>query len=198
MAPEMFTNKTFDNAKIDCWALGILLHILFTGYPPFTGDEFDYESIKTEFENNFVKNYHKDIVYSILHYEPDPYDEKFTEISSEGLQVLFGLLNKDPNKRLSIADVLNSEWFKHNKNENILTYKIQPLVYSIISAKKSNNSLIRSINIFISKTYNNPLHNDMKNAFLLIDQDRNGSITKEEIELLFNRLNIKKDNEKTL
>jgi len=199
MAPEMFTSQTFDNSKIDCWALGVLMHVLFTGYPPFTGSEFDMKDVKTEFENNYVKNYHKDIVYSILHYQLDALDSKYNNISTEALEIMFGLLNKDPNKRLNIASVLNSYYFKNNdKESNILSYKIQPLVYSLINAKKSKNIIIRAINVFISKTYNNPLHNDIKNAFLLIDQDKNGSITKDEIELLFQKLNINSTKDRVL
>jgi len=64
MAPEIFNLKTDNTNKVDSWALGVLIYIMVTGVPPFTGEEYTFTQTESmpEIENDFVKPYDKDIM----------------------------------------------------------------------------------------------------------------------------------------
>ena len=62
LAPEMLEiDNPFDN-RIDCWSLGIILHQILTGYPPFLA-ETDVKIAKkiTEKEINFKEQIYNDL-----------------------------------------------------------------------------------------------------------------------------------------
>jgi serine/threonine protein kinase len=80
---EFFHDKTVDN-----WSLGAALYMLLTSLPPFRGDGVD-----------LITNKHcGNVVFD-------------TVVSSKASQRLVrALLVPDPKKRLSIEQILNSEW----------------------------------------------------------------------------------------
>ena len=48
MAPELITGHRYDGAKVDIFEIGVLLFIMYTGYPPFSkaaGDDYYYKHI---------------------------------------------------------------------------------------------------------------------------------------------------------
>lgn len=88
MAPEMSTSESY-NHKVDVWALGILLYELVHGRPPF-------------------------IAYNVF--------DKLQEIEAGNLQIRPGLseslaqliraiLNKNPEERPEVKDILKHHWF---------------------------------------------------------------------------------------
>lgn len=86
-APEMFRKKPYTNA-IDIWSCGIVLYILLTGKLPFND-----ENAPT-------------LVHKICHDEP----EYPAELSEEAVDLLKGLLLKDHNNRLTIAQISEHPW----------------------------------------------------------------------------------------
>ncbi len=105
MAPEIFLSnkeKGYDPFPIDLWSAGIALYIMLSGTLPFCtkGDLNNKE--KFSLRNSIINSNFKPI----------------ENISFEALDLLNGLLRKDPKRRFKVNDVLNHPWLKNNNFNN--------------------------------------------------------------------------------
>ena len=112
MAPEIFTlkEKGYKGFPVDIWSAGISLYIMLSGALPF--------SIKNENDsffdgkNNINKLALKNV---IINNEP----KGIEKISDNARDLLHGLLNKDPNKRLTCDEILKHPWLNTEElNDN--------------------------------------------------------------------------------
>jgi serine/threonine protein kinase len=87
LPPEMVENKEHDN-KVDIWSLGILCYEFLTGGPPFEaeGNSATYERIKS-IDLGFPAH-----------------------VSPEAQDLITKLLKKDPNRRITLEQVLEHPW----------------------------------------------------------------------------------------
>jgi len=82
------------SAAVDCWALGCVLYECLAGQPPFWSDDDTSQ------------------VHLILRNRLDFPEESFEGVSEAAKNVLRGLLQPDPQTRLTIAEVLQAPWFE--------------------------------------------------------------------------------------
>lgn len=93
MAPELFINKPYDPYSVDMWALGICLYQILSMQIPFNFRGRSQYSVVNDMLN---KRFNFD---------------KFSKTPSEEFQDLVrGLLDPNPQKRLTIKDTLKHEW----------------------------------------------------------------------------------------
>ena len=110
MAPEIILcNKKngYKGFPVDIWSSGITLYIMLSGALPFTirnksNEDFSLNDIKNKDESS-------DLKYQIVNNNP----KKIKNISKEAKDLLNGLLNKDPEKRLTCDEILNHPWLKN-------------------------------------------------------------------------------------
>ena len=133
MAPEIFLNKNkgFEPFPLDLWSCGICLYIMLSGTIPFQ------IKINNQLNNDYSDTFNNEVdaqilKYNIIHNEPKSIDN----ISIEAIDLIMGLLNKDPLKRYTINQVLNHPWLK---NDNLFNYKY--------------NLFTKAEMIMLSKTY---------------------------------------------
>ena len=112
MAPEIFLNnkRGYNGFPADIWSSGITLYIMLSGALPFnvnnkSNDELSLKGIK--------KKDHSDLQYQIINFRP----KKIKNISKEANDLLNGLLNKNPEKRLTCEEILNHPWLQNNNSE---------------------------------------------------------------------------------
>ena len=110
MAPEILfstQDKGYKGFPVDIWSAGIALYIMLSGTLPF--------SVKKEDSLNDNKNKKKNwaLKQAIMYSQP----KKIEKISDKAKDLLHGLLNKDPNKRLTIDEILNHPWLKEDEND---------------------------------------------------------------------------------
>ncbi|KAL6841270.1 hypothetical protein ACP4OV_028788 [Aristida adscensionis] len=100
VAPEVLSRKGYSGAKADVWSCGVILFVLAAGYLPFR-------------DRNLIEMYRK---ISKAEYRCPRY------FSSELKELLYGILDPDPNTRISISRIKRSTWYR--KPIGITTMKI--------------------------------------------------------------------------
>ena len=143
MAPEITStdrDDNFDAYTADCFSLGVCLNLLLTGQFPsenqmvpkyFTTNSSD-ESMSDESECDKME-------WKILEESSTIYDTL-----SEDLKILLDeMLDEDPCNRLSIYDVVKSEWFKHSFPDNIAS-----LVFEEMSARIQHIENSKSVSLY--------------------------------------------------
>ena len=114
MAPEIILSNKKNGYKgfpVDIWSSGITLYIMLSGTLPFTVKNKSIEELSLKDMKN--KKESSDLKYQIV----NGYPKKIKKISSEAKDLLNGLLNKNPDKRLTCDEILNHPWLKDEINE---------------------------------------------------------------------------------
>ena len=171
MAPEILTcskEKGYKAFPIDIWSAGIALYIMLSGNVPF--------NIKIKYDSLIDANYkHKmknvALRKAIVNDEP----KRIENISDNARDLLHGLLNKDPNKRLTCDEILRHPWINSEdiNNEYHLFTKAEMNMLSkiYIDYRKANMEDIQEnftiSNLKRNKNINNNNENIMTKSFIL-------------------------------
>ncbi|KAA8543670.1 hypothetical protein F0562_021584 [Nyssa sinensis] len=95
VAPEILTKRGYDGAKIDVWSCGIILYVLSAGYLPFN-------------DPNLMMMYKK--IYKG--------EFRCPKWMSPDLKRFLGrLLDTNPEKRITIDEIIHDPWFKKGYKE---------------------------------------------------------------------------------
>ena len=188
MAPEILScskEKGYKGFPVDIWSAGIALYIMLSGTLPFSIKD-DIDSFVDE--NNFKKKKNMALKQAIIHNEP----KKIEKISEKARDLLHGLLNKDPTKRLTCDEILNHPWLNSEdiNNQHHLFTKAEMIMLSktYIDYRKANMDDLQE-NFTISNLKRDKIKNTDKNITtksfiltpynsLICDEDSN----EEEIE----------------
>jgi serine/threonine protein kinase len=98
MAPEMFTGKGYDATLADIWACGVVLFIMLAGFPPFArpnNNDWWFNKLSTGRHNLFWQAHSRSAYFS----------ETTKDIINK-------ILQPDPAKRISLADIKKHQWFE--------------------------------------------------------------------------------------
>ena len=97
-APEIISGKKYNGLSVDIWSSGVTLFSMICGFLPFQDDEQDilYQKIiKGKIQIPFF-------------------------VSQNAKDLLYKILNKNPNKRCSIEQIKRHKWFKILDTNNII------------------------------------------------------------------------------
>ena len=105
VAPEVLQEKPY-NFKVDLFAIGIITYLLVAGFLPF-----DHETSEKEIARQTV-------------YEPTPFPSSiWKNISIEAKMFVDNLLEKDPEKRMTIQEVLQHKWLQIFNEEKKVVFQ---------------------------------------------------------------------------
>ena len=94
VAPEVLLAKPYDKS-VDLWSIGIITFLLLCGYLPFDDKHSEKEIARQTIQDSV------------------PYDKKiWSKYSPEAWTFVDGLLQKKPEKRYSIKEILEHPWIK--------------------------------------------------------------------------------------
>ena len=143
MAPEILScskEKGYKGFPVDIWSAGIALYIMLSGSLPFSVKN-ENDSLIEGNNNNNNKKKNMALRNAIINCEP----KKIEKISEEARDLLHGLLNKDPNKRLTCDEILKHPWLnnddinnKNNKHHLFTKAEMIMLSRTYIDYRKAN------------------------------------------------------------
>lgn len=127
-APEIFTSDmaTIYDEKVDVWSAGIVLNMMLSGVQPFQSDDVSK------------------LVHSILNEHPN-FSELLHDCSSEALDLVTRMLDKDPDERPSAQQCLEHPWLssKFSLPSDDLTLRKQKTVLMRASDNLSQRSKLK-------------------------------------------------------
>eukprot|EP01022_Parablepharisma_sp_SALTPOND_P005623 TRINITY_DN1230_c0_g1_i1.p1 TRINITY_DN1230_c0_g1~~TRINITY_DN1230_c0_g1_i1.p1 ORF type:complete len:1000 (+),score=80.24 TRINITY_DN1230_c0_g1_i1:84-3002(+) len=160
IAPEVL--KTFSYTKAcDIWSLGIILHILLSGYIPIEGRSRQevFLSIEAFKEPTFVG---------------------WNNVSSNAKDLVRRMLQPDPKKRITAADALKHPWF------NCCEEEAETCDLEIISSLKKYSGYSklrkRALNILVHYIKEKDIMKFQK-MFIKLDTNNTGLITCKELQM---------------
>lgn len=129
VAPEVLEGKGYGHL-VDIWSAGVVLYVLLCGFPPFSSENEAelYEEIKTapvEFPS------------------PD-----WDHISSDAKQLILGMLDRDPLRRLDADQVISSRWMsflrrKRERDQNLLEAHLR--LKDVLAKRQLKMDLLKSL-----------------------------------------------------
>ena len=200
MSPELVNHEEYSK-EIDVWSLGVLLYEMVHGFSPFRPDKPNFNA--------------KDVIKNIrLH------KLKFHKyVSEECKELIYHLLDEDPNKRYKVEDIFNSDFVKFYEEKHFGfpdKYLIEKYKFKLAKAQsnkyskdknnlsksnnnnfnKNSNDNTNSINKIIIKKNNEIFENKPKkdkNLEIIYEnhQKRNKSHNKEIIPISLSEANLK-------
>ena len=167
MSPEVIKGDYTE--KCDIWALGVLLYILVSGRPPFSGEN-----------DNITMN-------KILTGKFEFKWEGWKQISQELKDLISSMLTLDVENRPSANDLLENKWLNDNQYELSETEmdKTIALKINFADVKKyvEMNKFSQAISAFIALRLNEESIKGLSQIFTKIDKNGNGTISIEEFKV---------------
>ncbi|CRG95327.1 calcium dependent protein kinase 3, putative [Plasmodium gallinaceum] len=162
VAPQVLSGSY--DYKCDLWSAGVLFYILLCGYPPFYGES-----------DNEILSRVKKGKYNFK-------GKEWANISEEAKDLIQHCLTMDSEKRISASEALKHPWFKKKKSAYNLEAKID---IHVLENFKNYALLLKFQKLamtIIAQQSNDYDLQQLKAAFLVLDEEGKGNITKEQLK----------------
>ncbi|KAL5196647.1 hypothetical protein ABZP36_000159 [Zizania latifolia] len=164
VAPEVL-HKCY-STEADVWSIGVIAYILLCGSRPFWA--------RTE----------SGIFRSVLKADPSYNEAPWPSLTPEAMDFVKRLLCKDPRRRMTAAQALSHPWIR---NYNDIKLPLDILIFRLIKAYIRSSSLRKAALRALSKTLTVDELFYLKGQFSLLEPDRNGCITLDNIRMALTR-----------
>jgi len=161
VAPEVLDGSYTE--KCDVWSLGAIMYILLCGAPPFYGDT-DAEVLKK------VRRGKYDFDMSA-----------WEDVSMDAKDLINNLLVIDPKKRFTVEKALHHPWVERLA-PNSGNKQLSGTAFSNLKAFRAQNKLKKAALTVIAQELSEDSIKELKEMFLSLDKDSDGTLTVEEMK----------------
>lgn len=160
VAPEVLRRNY--GKEIDIWSAGVMLYILLSGVPPFWAEN--------------ERGIFDAILKGGIDFESDPWPS----ISKSAKDLVRKMLNSDPKKRITPAEVLEHPWMREGGDASD-----KPIDSAVLSRMKQFRAMNKLKKLALKVIAENMSEEDIKGfkaMFANMDTDNSGSITYDELK----------------
>ena len=189
IAPEILLSskeKGYKGFPVDIWSSGIALYILLSGTLPFSFK--NGKSVSVE-DSDKQDNNSEELQFSIINSEP----KHIENISEDARNLLKGILNKNPEKRLTCDEILAHPWLKdvnnnldNNKYHLFTKAEMKMLSKTYVDYRNDKNDNLKEnftlSNLFIDDGNKNNKNEETKSSILAPFNSVNNNNDEEEDE----------------
>lgn len=164
MAPELLYKKSYDAKKVDVFAAGVILFVMYSGYPPF-----NTATQHCQFYSKFVKDNNKFWNFHSSQGKHRQYSQQFKDLVNSMIDIDF-------TKRPTFEEILQHSWLndkvdEQSVHERMATYKTEMEAEKALHV--SNNSDNENRNDALESFYDKL--NDIEVDDVLIEQLKGGN-----------------------
>jgi len=180
VAPEVLDGNYDENC--DLWSIGIITYCLLSGKPPFYTENRDELFRRIKNDNVCFKS------------------KIWENISQEAIDFIKMLLSKNPKKRPNSKKTLEAKWFKKILKEELSLNLLDPEILTSMRKFHHPRQLTKTILKFIVKQIDNREIEELNKAFNILDTEKTGFITFQQLQSAFAycKINIANDELKAI
>jgi len=161
IAPEVLLKSYTE--KCDVWSCGVILYILLSGSPPFTGSN----------EDELYRKIHRGM-YSLS-------GPKWDSISKSVKELIKNMIMVDTNKRYSALQALKHPWIQGSSNKKIDTTEAKSLLNGLRTFTTQYRLQQAALEFIVSQLITNKEKKQFQEIFMSLDKDCDGKIGKGEL-----------------
>lgn len=162
VAPEVLKGK--GDLRSDIWSLGVILHILLCGVPPFTGRS------------------DREILANVTKGKVEFQQPAWEVVSKQARRLVGRMLSLDPAQRPTAQEVLEDPWLQGTARNVNYESDLAEKALGGFKSFNASNKLQQAVMLFIAKSFlSAEEHQFAIELFHSIDRDSSGHLSKEEI-----------------
>jgi cyclin-dependent kinase-like len=211
-SPELLLSGGIYGPEVDYWAIGCIMGELADGNPMFPGeDEVDQLDciikILGNLPESLVNMYYENQIYNgkeLLHVKkPETLEKRYLGIlSPTAIDFMKGLLELDPNKRLSGENVFKHKYFsvfmKNNNNNGIGNNNNNNNIATNNNLNNSNSATNIKVNSKEEKIINSKMSNNIINKIVFKNNHINPNINVSNSNTKRNDINLIKESKSNI
>jgi serine/threonine protein kinase len=168
VSPDVLSGQGY-TSQCDCWGLGVILFMLLSGYPPFSGKEVD-------------------VIRRVQRGVPEWRKSRWHRVSEQGVDLVRQLLMRNPSKRLTAKQALEHPWIQNNTKSNLsINSRLSASALRSLHKYSEASRLQRAALQLVAQELPDAQLAELRDIFLAIDRQGTGGLNLSDLKTAIRR-----------